>query len=102
MSWDAELRRKSRKILEGLDNYVAYRHFKLFENAQFGILISQHHIPGTTSGHGSHKKLEDLCCAELVNYILKPIKKNVLTSSSAAKEVIARVDLQATQFIANS
>jgi hypothetical protein len=41
MSWDAELQRKSRKILEGL------------ENAQFGILISQHHIPGTASGHGS-------------------------------------------------
>jgi hypothetical protein len=48
------------------------------------------------------KKFEDLCCTELVNYILEPIKKNVLTSS-AAKEVIARVDLlQATQFIASS
>jgi hypothetical protein len=39
----------------------------------------------------------------LVNYIIEPIRKNVLTASSAAKEVIARVDLlQATQFIANS
>jgi hypothetical protein len=49
------------------------------------------------------KKFEDLCCAGLVNYILEPIRKNILTSSSAAKEVIARVDLlQATQFIASS
>jgi hypothetical protein len=51
---------------------------------------------------GVTKKFEDLRCVELVNYILEPIKKNVLTSS-AAKEVIARVNLlQATQFIANS
>jgi hypothetical protein len=61
------------KILEGLDKYVAYRHFKFFENVQFGITISQHHIPGTASGHESHNKFEDLCCAELVNYILEPI-----------------------------
>jgi hypothetical protein len=32
-----------------------------------------------------------LCCTELVNYILEEIiKKNVLTSAAAAKEVIAR------------
>jgi hypothetical protein len=101
MSWDAELERKLRKTLEGLDKYVAYRHFKFFENIQFGILISQHYIPGTSRGHGSHKKFVDLCCAGLINCILEPIKKNVVTSS-AAKEVIARVDLQATQLIANS
>jgi hypothetical protein len=75
MSWDAELQRKSRNVLEGLDNCIAYRHLKFFENVQFGILISQHHIPGTASGHGSHKKFEDLCYTELVNYILEPIKK---------------------------
>jgi hypothetical protein len=47
--------------------------------------------------------LEDLCCTELVNYILEPIKKYVLATSTAAKEVIASVDLlQARQFIANS
>jgi hypothetical protein len=103
MSWDAELQRKSRKFLEGLDKYVAYHHFKFFENVQFGISISQHHIPGTASGNGSHKECEDLCCAELVNYILNQLKENVLTASSAAKEVTARVDLlQATQFTASS
>jgi hypothetical protein len=95
MSWEAELQRKWRKILKGLDKYVenrrhcqcqtvvtegtasllAYCHFKFFENVQFGILISQHHIPGTASGHGSDNKFEDLCCAELVNYILEPIRK---------------------------
>jgi hypothetical protein len=81
--WDAELQRKSRKILEGLDNYVAYRHFKFFENVRIRISISQHHIPGTASGHGSHKKFEDLCCAELVNHILEPIKKrtDIIVSS---------------------
>jgi hypothetical protein len=66
-------REKSRKILEGLDNYVSYCHFKFFENVQFGILISQHHTLSTTSGHGSHKKFEDLCCPDLVIYILEPI-----------------------------
>jgi hypothetical protein len=60
MGWDADLQRKSRKLLEGLDKYVAYHHFKFFENVQFGISISQHHIPGTANGHGSHKKCEDL------------------------------------------
>jgi hypothetical protein len=62
--WDAELQRKSRRILEGHDNYVTYCHFKFFENVQFGILISQHHIPGTAGGHGSHNKFEN---SELVN-----------------------------------
>jgi hypothetical protein len=79
MSWDAELQRKSRKIVEGLDNYVAYRHFKFFENVLLGILISHHHIPGAGSGHESHKKFEDLHCAQLVNYILEPIKKMSIT-----------------------
>jgi hypothetical protein len=73
MSRDAELQRKSRKILQGLDKYVAYHHFKFFENVQFGISISQHHIPGTASGYGSHKNFEDLRCAELLNYILEPM-----------------------------
>jgi hypothetical protein len=59
MSWDAGLHRKSKKILEGFDNYVAYRHFKFFKNVQFEISISQHHIPGTASGHENHKKFED-------------------------------------------
>jgi hypothetical protein len=57
MSWDAELQKKSRKILEGLDKNVAYHHFKFFENVQFGISISQHHIPSTASGYGSQQKI---------------------------------------------
>jgi hypothetical protein len=70
------------------------------KNGKFGIYISQHHIPGTASGHGSHKKFEDLCRTKSIR---ENIKENVLTSSPTAKEVIARVDLlQATQFIANS
>jgi hypothetical protein len=73
MSWDAELQRKSRTVLEGLDKCVAYHHFKFFENAQFGILISQHHIPGTASTHGSHRKCEDVRCAQLVHCILEAI-----------------------------
>jgi hypothetical protein len=77
MGWNAELQNKWRKILEGHDKYVAYCHFKFFENVQFGILISQHHILVTASGHGSHKKFEDLCYAELINYILEPIKKKM-------------------------
>jgi hypothetical protein len=66
---------RSRKILGGLDNYVAYHHFKFFENVQFGISISQHHIQVQSVKMGVTKKFEDLCCAELVNYILEAIKK---------------------------
>jgi hypothetical protein len=68
-SWDADLQRKSRKILHGLDKYVAYRNFKFFENVQFGISIFQHHIPGTASGHGSHKNVKTY----VAQYILEPI-----------------------------
>jgi hypothetical protein len=73
MSWDVELQRKSRTISEGLDKYIAYHYFKFFENIQFGISISYHHILGT--GNESYNRFEDLCCAELVNYITEPIKK---------------------------
>jgi hypothetical protein len=39
----------------------------------------------------------------LVNYILEAIQEDLLTSSSAAKEVCAMIDLlQAAQFIADS
>jgi hypothetical protein len=77
MSWDAELQWKSREILEGLDKYVAYHHFKLFENVHWNFDLPTPNL----GGHGIHKKFEDLCCAELVelvelvNYILEPIKK---------------------------
>jgi hypothetical protein len=33
-------------MLQDLHNYVAYHHFKFFENVQFEIYISQHRIPG--------------------------------------------------------
>jgi hypothetical protein len=62
------------------------------KNVEFGICTSQHHMPGTAIGHGSHKKFEDLCRTKLLNYILEAIK-NVVISSSTAKEVIARVYL---------
>jgi hypothetical protein len=53
----AEIQRKWRKILEGLDKYVAFRHIKFFENVQFGISIFQHHIPGTASGQWESQKI---------------------------------------------
>jgi hypothetical protein len=77
MSWDVELQRKSRNIFQGLNNYVAYHHFKFFEKCPIWNYISQHHIPGTASGHGSYKKFEDLCCTKLINYILEAIKKKM-------------------------
>jgi hypothetical protein len=60
MNWNAELQRKSRTILEDLDNYVAYHHFKFFENVQFGISISVHHILFTASEH--KKRLRLMLC----------------------------------------
>jgi hypothetical protein len=102
MSWNVEVHKKLRKILQSLDNYVAYHHFKLFEKCPIWNLY-----PSTTflvqPMDMRVNKFEDLCCTKLVNYILEEIKKNVLTSSSAAKEVIARANLlQAAQFIADS
>jgi hypothetical protein len=88
MRWDVELQKKSRKILV-LTTMYHTTILNSLKNVQFGISISQHHISGTTSGHGSHNKFEDLCCAKLVNYILEE-KKNVLTAAAAAKEAIAR------------
>jgi hypothetical protein len=54
-------------------------------------------------GMGIITNLKALYCAQLVNYILEAIQENLLTSSSTAKEVSARIDLlQAIQFIADS
>jgi hypothetical protein len=74
MCWDAELQRKSRTILEGLDNCVAYRHFKFFENVLWNFDLPTPH-PRYSQWTWESKKFEDLRCAELVNYILEPIKK---------------------------
>jgi hypothetical protein len=47
--------------------------------------------------------LKTLYCAKLVNYILEANEEHLLTSSSTAKEVSARIDLlQAVQFTADS
>jgi hypothetical protein len=52
---------------------------------------------------GIIKNLKTLYRAELVIYILEAIQENLLTLSSAAKEVSARIDvLQAVEFIADS
>jgi hypothetical protein len=46
--------------------------------------------------------MKTLYLANLINYIFEAIQENLLTSSSAAKEVSARIDLlQAVQFIAD-
>jgi hypothetical protein len=64
--------------------------------------------PSTTSliqpmDMGIIQNLMTLYHANLVNYILKTIQENLLTPSSIAKEVSARIDLpQAVQFIADS
>jgi hypothetical protein len=52
---------------------------------------------------GVIKNLNTLYCAKLVNFILEAIEGKLLTSSSTAKEVSARIDLlEAVQFIADS
>jgi hypothetical protein len=77
--------------------------FTFFEKYPTGISFSRHHIPGTANGRGIIKNLKTLYRPKLVNCILEAIEENLLTSSSAAKEVNARIDLlQAAQFIADS
>jgi hypothetical protein len=76
--------------------------FQLFEKHPSGIPASQHHMLGAANGQRNCKNLRTYC-GELVNYILDKTEENLLTASSTAREVSARVKLlQATQSIANS
>jgi hypothetical protein len=52
-----ELHWKSGKILLVLSTMGAHSYVDSLKNIQLGFFISQHHIPGTGSGHGNHKKL---------------------------------------------
>jgi hypothetical protein len=58
-------------------------------------------LPDTANGHGDHTQIT-FYRAKLINQILKEIREDLLTSSSTAKQVSARIELlQALQFIAD-
>jgi hypothetical protein len=60
-------------------------------------------LPVTAHRYMNLKKFNTLYRAKLVNYIPEIVQENLLTPSSAAKEVIARFDLlQVVQLIAAS
>jgi hypothetical protein len=93
MSWDMELQWKMRKMLLVLDNCAAYRHLDCLKNSQLEFLS-----PNTTSlvqpmDMVIIKNLKTLYHAKLVNYIFEATEENLLTSSTTAKEVSARIYL---------
>jgi hypothetical protein len=89
MSWEVELQRKSRNILQILRQLCSTPSFRIT-----GISVSN-----TTSLAQPmdveiiKKNFKALYRAKLANYILEAIQENLLTSPSAAKEVSARTDL---------
>jgi hypothetical protein len=103
MSWDMEFQQKMREILLVLDSCATHPHLDSLKNNKLEFLS-----PSTTtlvqpSDMVIIKKLKTLYSATLVNYIVETIQENLLTSSSAAKEVIARTDLiQPVHFIPDS
>jgi hypothetical protein len=75
---------------------------QLFEKHPPGISASQHHMLGAASGQWNCKNLKTYC-GEVVNYILDKTEENLLTASSTASKVSARIKLlQATQSVAKS
>jgi len=70
--------------------------FQLFEKHPSGISAFQHHMLGAASEKGNCKNLKTYF-GEFVNYILDKTEENLMTASSTAREVSARVKLlQAT------
>jgi hypothetical protein len=97
-----ELQHKLRKMLMVLDNCAAHPHVDSLKNIQLEFPSPNTSLEQPTD-MGIIKNFKTVYCAKLVNYILKAIQENLLTSSSAAKEVSARTDLlQVAQFIADS
>ncbi|XP_035232701.1 tigger transposable element-derived protein 6-like [Stegodyphus dumicola] len=101
--WDRELQRQSRKVLVLLDNCAAHLHLDCLMNVQLKFLPPR----TTTSVQPMHmgiiKNLKTLYRARLVNYILEAIEEILLTSSSKANEVSAKVKiLQVVTFVADS
>ena len=101
--WDRELQQKSRKVLLLLDNCAAHPRLDCLKNIQLEFLP-----PRTTAllqpmDMGIMKNLKTFYRARLINYVLESIEENLLTSSSTATEVSAKVNiLQAITFLADS
>jgi hypothetical protein len=91
MNLDVKLQCKSRKVLLDHDKCAAHPRLDSLKNIQLEFLS-----PNTTSlvqpiDMGVIKNLKTFCRAKLADHILEAIQENLLTSSSAAKEVSARI-----------
>jgi hypothetical protein len=91
------------EILLVLDSCAAHPHLDSRKNFQQKFLSPNTTSLVQTKDMGIIKNLEPSYHVELVNYILEAIQENLLTSSSTAKKVSARIELlKAVQFIVNS
>ncbi|KFM64333.1 Tigger transposable element-derived protein 4, partial [Stegodyphus mimosarum] len=101
--WDRELQRQSRKVLLLLDHCAAHPHLDCLKNIQLEFLS-----PTTTAlfqpmDMSIIKTFMTLYRERLVNYILEAIEESLLTSSSKASEVSAKVNIiQPVKFVADS
>jgi hypothetical protein len=103
MSWSIELKWKSRNILLVLDNstaliirfiiiyYIIYLLlFRILKNMQMEFLSPNTTSPVQPMDMEIITNLKTLYCPKLVSDILQEIQENLLTSSSAAKEISER------------
>ncbi|KII70390.1 Tigger transposable element-derived protein 6 [Thelohanellus kitauei] len=101
-SWDRNLKLKQRKILLLVENCVAHPHLDNLQNIKLKFLP-----PKTTSlvqlmDMGVIKNFKTLYSGKFLNYILKSIDENLLTSSTTAREISSKFSLlQAIQFVAD-
>lgn len=103
MSWDAELRWASRKVLLLLENCAAHPRLDCLENIHVEFLPVKTTPLVSPMDTGIVQNLKALYRGRLVNYILEAIEEKKLTPASEAVEVSAKVNLlRAVQFVADS
>ncbi|XP_028677229.1 tigger transposable element-derived protein 4-like [Erpetoichthys calabaricus] len=101
--WDRELQCQSRKVLLLLDNCAAHPRLHCLKNIQLEFLPPRTTALVQPMDMGIIKNLKIFYRARLVNYVLEATEENLLTSSSTATEVSAKVNvLQAVTFVADS
>lgn len=102
-SWDAELQVQQRKIMLLVDNCAAHPHLDNLQNIKLEFLPSNTTSLVQPLDMGIIKNLKTLYRGKLVNYIVESIDDNLLTSSSTARDISAKINLlQAIQFLTDS
>lgn len=101
--WDKELQPQSRKVLLLIDNCKPHPRLDCLNNIQMEFLPPRTTALVQPMDMGIIKNLKTFYRTRLVNYVLEAIEDSLLTSSSTAIEISAKVNvLQAITFVADS